>query len=338
MGSGSTPRFSIEYPVATDATNVPGDMQTAMDDIDALLITVYEGPLSTIPTAADTPAPSFYFVTSGDAPNYGKLFLNTGTVWVPCGAVNSSASGAAGIGGSTLLAPNTPGNPAEQGGSGLSADAEHQHPMAPWGGSVNIQPPARYPYGGSSGRFADAAHVHSGMQVGDVTWSLASAPGPDQLLANGQAVPYAEYPTLYGIATSQGWPQNSPPVGYFNVIDLRGVSPIGAGGAYAAGASYGASTATLSVNNLAAHAHSAADGGHGHAAPSHLQFAVGSVGHSTLFINSGADIDHLNNTNVTYNLATETGYASITIGSTGSGTPFSILHPCVAMNPFLKAL
>ena len=90
MGSGSTPKYAIEYPVAADATNVPGDMQTAMDDIDNLLVTVYEGTLAALPSASGTPAPSFYFVTSADPTNYGKLFLNTGSAWVAVGVTNTS--------------------------------------------------------------------------------------------------------------------------------------------------------------------------------------------------------------------------------------------------------
>lgn len=40
MGSGSSPRFGIEYPLETDGPNVNGDLQTAVDDIDGLLFSL----------------------------------------------------------------------------------------------------------------------------------------------------------------------------------------------------------------------------------------------------------------------------------------------------------
>ena len=344
MGSGSTPKYGIEYPVADDPTNVPGDMQTAMDDIDNLLSPVLEGILSARPSPSATASPRFYLVTAADSVNYGLLFLDTGSAWLALGSVNSGEN--ASVGGNTLLTPTIPGNVAEQGDSGYSADAAHQHPTPSWGSNADPQPIGPSAQAGSSGRFADAQHVHPGGQIGDVTWSLAPNPAQDQVAANGQALSYTTYPGLYALATSQGWPQNSPPAGTFNVIDLRGQSPIGAGGSYTLGQFYGAATATLSTGNLNKHDHAIVDTGHQHvtnaaagAPPASYQAIYTDPALSQyqipLAANAGGGA-----LNVTFNPNNKTISATtgITTSTTGSNTSFSILQPVVAMNPYIRAL
>ena len=336
MGSGSTSKYGIEYPVATDATNVPGDMSTAMDDIDVLLSPVYQGAFASLPSPGKQGR--FYQVASSDTANYGLIFIDTGTEWICLGAVNTNRN--SGVGGASLIQPLTPGGNALQGGSGLSADASHKHALPPFGGDADIQALEANSAGGSTGKFADAGHVHPGSQVGDVIWTFASSPSEGWLLANGQAVSYTTYPLLYTLATNLGWPQNNPGTGNFNIIDLRGVSPIGANPTYQVGKFYGSTTASLNTANLPSHSHantiSVTDLGHSHAADPAgvLQFVIGLGPEQQGVVTSPS------NSGVTYTQRTVPAsaniQASITNASTGSNQSFSILQPVVGMNPMIR--
>jgi hypothetical protein len=155
MGSGSTSRWSINYPVSTDPTNVPGDIETPMDDIDVLLSPVLSGTLAARPAASSTPIGCFYQVTSVDATNYGQVYLNIGTtgpnglLWLPLGAVNTSAGP---IGSAGLVSTSTPGDRAAQGSSVLASAADHGHAVPPWGPAGDIQPEHRTPLPASTTR------------------------------------------------------------------------------------------------------------------------------------------------------------------------------------------
>ena len=346
MGAGSTPKYGIEYPIATDSTNIPGDMQTAMDDIDNLIVAIYEGTLAALPSPGSTPAPSFYFVNATDATNYGKLFFNTGSAWIAVGVVNST--GNTSIGGATLLSANTPGHTATEGDSGLTADAKHVHPMAGWGGDSNIQPLGAAASGGSSGLFADAAHVHPGQQVGDVIWSFAPNPDANCVLANGQALPYATYPTLYALATAQSWPQFSPPSGYFNVIDLRGQGPIGAGGAYAVGKFYGSLSVTLDQAHIPGHYHGLSTAyvtmdAHSHDFPTTDFYTTDGPG-TAYFVEGQAGTPQYNFKIVANPVTSGPNSQGSHLGITGStdsaggNQSFSILSPSVGLYPYIRAL
>lgn len=333
MGSGSTPNYHIEYPVNSDATNVPGDFQTAMDEIDGLLSPIYTGTLSARPTSAV--AGSFWLVSSADAINYGKLFLYTGSAWIALGAVNTSINTS--VGSASLITASNPANStAVQGSSSLAAAADHQHSMPSWGNDTDPRPLGATPQAGSSQRFADAQHVHPGGQIGDVTWSLAVSPPTNWLLANGQAVSTSTYSTLYALSTSQGWPQTTAGAGQFNIIDLRNRTAVGAGLSYSIGHSAGNATASLSVGNLPAHSHPVTDPSHFHQSPGGVQFVIGlKPGQNQQLIDTPLGSG---NSGVTYTNYTQNALTGISIQNTGNGDPVSIVQPLVAMNAFIRAL
>jgi microcystin-dependent protein len=89
---------------------------------------------------------------------------------------------------------------------------------------------------------------------------------------------------------------------------------IGAGGGYTAGTSGGSATTTLAITNLPAHSHTATDAGHTHPYNTKAADYVQS-GNSTPCWSGNATG------------TTNTGYANISIGNTGSGTAFSIVQP-----------
>jgi microcystin-dependent protein len=96
---------------------------------------------------------------------------------------------------------------------------------------------------------------------------------------------------------------------------------IGAGSAYAVNGTGGVSSITLTTSNMPAHTHTLTDPTHTHA-----------QGGTALNIASGNYVQGGNNTQIPYN-STSTAAAStgITIGTTGSGTSFSILNPYYAL-------
>jgi len=89
---------------------------------------------------------------------------------------------------------------------------------------------------------------------------------------------------------------------------------IGAGGGYTAGTSGGSATTTLAITNLPAHSHTATDAGHTHPYNTKAADYVQS-GNSTPCWSGNATG------------TTNTGYANISIGNTGSGTAFSNVQP-----------
>jgi hypothetical protein len=344
MGSGNTPKYNIEYPVSTDATNVPGDFQTAMDEIDNLLSPIYTGTLAARPSAGV--AGRFWLVSSSDPTNYGQLFLDTGSAWLAVGVVNASTN--AYVGGASLISSANPSNgTASQGSSGLAADAAHQHPMPSWGNNTDPQPPGPAPLAGNSQRFADAQHVHPGGQIGDVTWSFAANPPTGWLLANGQAVSTSDYNSLYAIAVTQNWPQPTAGAGQFNIIDLRDRTPVGAGLTYPLGGATGSANVSISVNNLPSHNHPVTDPGHGHSLyvdPSsggstsfQLLYTIPAVGTTLQYSPSGQQGTNFLNFSNNSNASIKKNTTGITTNNTGSGSPVNVVQPVVAMNAFIRA-
>jgi microcystin-dependent protein len=127
----------------------------------------------------------------------------------------------------------------------------------------------------------------------------------------------------------------------FNVPDRRGRAGIGhdamgttaagrvtsaAGGVNGTllGASGGAQTHTLSTAEMPAHTHTATDAGHAHG----YNVAVPAAGQT----GGGAYTAETGNTGST----TNTGYASITIGSQGGGGAHTIMQPSIVMNYIVK--
>ena len=116
-----------------------------------------------------------------------------------------------------------------------------------------------------------AATTVNALATGEVTlWSGSALAVPaGRLLMNGQAVSrttYAALFALYGVAFGAGDGSTT-----FNIPDLRGRFMVGAGGAYAVGATGGAASFSgstdghsLTTTELASHSHGVTDPTHGH--------------------------------------------------------------------------
>ena len=338
MGA-TTAKWGIDYPVGTDATNVPGDIENPMNQIDSLLSPWFSGTLAALPVAGKFGRQ--YLCTDGA--NYGLTFFDTGSTWLATGFLNDGAVGSAG-----LVSTITPGASSAQGGSGFGADASHQHAAPPWGADNAVKPLGSTNSNGTANAFARVDHQHEGGAVGDVRWSFGAGPFANEVIANGQVLSQATYPTLYGIAVAQGWAQNSPGSGNFNVIDLRDRTPVGAGNNYSVGQLAGSASTSLTVGNLPAHTHSGTTSGesatHYHTPTLSYAFVIGDLPHSVFWLNHGADIDHGNSGNITYSYPTDVpsvnhNHPFTTDGGQGTnGTPLSVVQPVVGMTPYIRAL
>ena len=164
------------------------------------------------------------------------------------------------------------------------------------------------------------------------------------------AVTLGTYDNLYGIigvtVTSTGttiptgvislWYGSigSVPTGWYlcdgsnGTPDLRDRFVVGAGSTYSVAATGGATTATLVLNNLPAHTHTATvtDPGHFHT----YERVAGSAGQS------GAGASVINNYPLA-NTSTVTTGITVSNASTGSGTSFSVLNPYYALAYIMKS-
>jgi len=176
------------------------------------------------------------------------------------------------------------------------------------------------------------------------------------VLKTSAAVTLGTYDNLYGIigvtVTSTGttiptgvislWYGSigSVPTGWYlcdgtnGTPDLRDRFIVGAGSTYAVAATGGATTATLVINNLPAHTHTATsvvtDAGHFHAVGIDAGQAQSGSGRNGA--NSNPTGNNVNTTTVTTGITVAT-----TNASTGSGTSFSVLNPYYALAYIMKS-
>lgn len=111
MGTGVTPKYGLEFPFPGDPNNVPGDMQTVADQIDALFAAAIHGPTGARPAAGKS-GRTWFDDTAG------LLTYDTGTIWLPLAILNASG---------VLISNSAPGDTRAAGTTGLGADAGHTH-------------------------------------------------------------------------------------------------------------------------------------------------------------------------------------------------------------------
>ena len=137
------------------------------------------------------------------------------------------------------------------------------------------------------------------------------------LLCDGSAVSRSTYSALFGVIGTIYGPGDG--VSTFNLPNGVGRSFVGSGVGYTLGSTGGSSLTTLRTENLPAHTHTVTDPGHHHASviAANNATAGGSPGGVTTGNTSDAT-------------------TGITIGSTGSGTPFSTQSPYFVGNWLIK--
>jgi microcystin-dependent protein len=158
------------------------------------------------------------------------------------------------------------------------------------------------------------------------------------LLCDGSAVSRTTYAALFGvIGSTYGAGDGSTT---FNLPDTRGRTTIGAGQGTgltnrALAASGGEESHTQAIAELPAHSHTASQGTHTHSDAGHLHqifgLVQGGAGGTATNVGSGST-----NTNTGYASIQAASAGAITIANTGSGTPFNVMQPFVALNKIIK--
>jgi microcystin-dependent protein len=151
-----------------------------------------------------------------------------------------------------------------------------------------------------------------------IMWGGSVVPS-GYLACDGSAVSRATYSNLFGIiGTVWGVGDGSTT---FNVPDLRGRSPLGAGPSDALGATGGARTVTLATAEIPAHTHTITDTGHNHTQNAHSH-TLTDPGHAHLITDPG----HTHTQNAHNHTLNDPGHTHTVFGSdqnTTGGSPFS---------------
>lgn len=240
----TTTRYALQYPVSTDADNVPSAIQTPLVSLDSIIATYYSGVLSARP-AASIMGRQYY------ATDNGNLYFDTGTGWLNVGPINQSLG---------TIASLAPGNSASVGSSGQSADAAHVHKMPGWGVAADYQPSSGTASAGTTGRIADAGHVHPGDPAGIIKMYAGTTAPSGFVLCDGTQYGTGTYPALFA-AIGYQWGGSGA---NFKVPNLTDRSPIGAGNIYNVGQTGGNTSITLTSGMLPSHTHSINDPQHSH--------------------------------------------------------------------------
>jgi hypothetical protein len=101
MGSGATSRYALEYPIETDSVNIPSDMETLANDLDALLFS-----LSIVGKSANYQATIGQLVQMSGAHTVSSPAAGANVMW---GAQNAGSGTAVTVATTTGLL-NLPGN------------------------------------------------------------------------------------------------------------------------------------------------------------------------------------------------------------------------------------
>lgn len=161
-----------------------------------------------------------------------------------------------------------------------------------------------------------------------MTYISSSAPS-GWLTCDGSAVSRTAYSALFSVvSTTFGTGDGSTT---FNLPDLRGRVPIGAGqgsnlSSRVLATTGGEESHTLTSNELPSHSHTVNDPGHGHG-------VSGSVAQNNL---SGPAWCSSPGNPPNYNLVTNLSTTGITIQSTGGGSAHNVMQPYLVLNYIMK--
>lgn len=163
------------------------------------------------------------------------------------------------------------------------------------------------------------------MPIGAITMWWSTDPPENWLLLNGDAISKTTYPGLFdifGYTYGGGFDM-------FVLPTMAGYSPFGAGAAIDLGDSGGADTHTLTTAQLPVHNHAVNDPGHGHTVNTRTG---GTAGGNNVIVAGNANVAE-----APVEKPVDSNTTGITTANTGSGNPFSLLHPVKAVNFIIYA-
>ncbi len=176
------------------------------------------------------------------------------------------------------------------------------------------------------------------MPTGGMIWWGSPTPPDGFFLCDGTAISRTANADLFaviGVTFGAG-----DGVSTFNLPNVTDRTVVGAGGAYPVGTTGGAASVTLAIGNLPAHSHTVTDPGHTHIQDAHAHGQRGrsnnTAGTSGTQLGNAADNTSVGTTDST-TATNQTAVTGITIDDTGSGDPFSILPPFLALYLVIKS-
>lgn len=178
----------------------------------------------------------------------------------------------------------------------------------------------------------DQAITQRSSPVGTVAMTARTTAPSGWLLCQGQAISRVTYSALFS-AISTTWGIGDG-VNTFNIPDLRGRSPLGAGTgsgltARTLAANVGAESVQLVASDIAPHTHGVTDPGHTHT----VAAQSGTGGSSKIKVDSS--FTSANQAGAA--LSNTTGITIPSAGGTATGaTKPSIMHPCAVINFMIK--
>src|SRR4051812_46820907 len=82
--SGTTSRLVAPFPVGTDPTNVPSDVQALADRLDLVVVAFVEGTATTFGSTAAGEHGRIFYVTDTK-----RMYWDTGSAWVLIGGIDN---------------------------------------------------------------------------------------------------------------------------------------------------------------------------------------------------------------------------------------------------------
>jgi len=163
---------------------------------------------------------------------------------------------------------------------------------------------------------------------------FGSTEPPGWKFPNGQAISRTVYAALFAIfGTTYGAGDGTT----FGLPDKRQRVGVMAGGALAVGAVGGESAHVLTLAELASHGHSIdVQGSHIHGFSGYSAL-IGELLTSTLFMNTGPNVDH-SNADVTFSGMEASGAHAHNIGASGSNAAHNNMQPYIVCNSLLRVL
>lgn len=179
------------------------------------------------------------------------------------------------------------------------------------------------------------------LQIGDVKWTARPVNGDSNwYLADGSEKSRTIDSALFEVIGTTYGAGNGTTT--FNIPNLLGRVPVGAGGLYAVGQTGGSVTVTLVEDQLPSHTHLVNDPGHSHGVtdPGHIHAGVADPNATDNADSGGARKSAISGTtdSALTGITIDSALTGISVSPVGSGDPVEIMQPWLGLLPLIKRL